>query len=232
MSGMSNDPLHEAIEALSAVSYFSGLDRPTLQSVAHTAVRRDFDAGQVVFVEGETCAGLYLVQAGWLKIVKLSPDGREQILRVVGPGEVCNEIGVFAGHPNPAAGIALDRATVWIIEPETILRLLDHVPGMARAVAQSLAERVLHLLSLVEDLSLRTVEARLARILLERAMADTLHRYRWATQTEMASRLGTVPDVLSRTLRKLSDEGLVRVSRNQIQILDREGLRVKAQWEG
>jgi CRP/FNR family transcriptional regulator len=183
-------------------------------------------------VEGETCAGLCLVQDGWLKIVKLSPDGREQILRVVGPGEVCNEVGVFACHPNPATGIALDEATVWIIEPDTILRLLDQVPGLARAVTQGLAERVLHLLGLVEDLSLRTVEARLARLLLERATEGTLHRHRWATQTEMAARLGTVPDVLSRALRKLADEGLVQVTRHQIQILDREGLRVKAQWEG
>jgi CRP/FNR family transcriptional regulator len=229
---MISNSLHEAIEALSVVFYFSGLDRPTLQSIVHTAVRRDCDAGQVVFVEGEPCTGLCLVQDGWIKIVKLSPDGREQILRVVGPDEVCNEVAVFACHPNPATGIALDKATVWIIEPETIHRLLDEVPGLARAVTQGLAERALHLLTLVEDLSLRTVEARLARVLLERATADTLHRHHWATQTEMASRLGTVPDVLSRALRKLSNEGLVSVSRHQIQILDREGLRVKAEWEG
>jgi len=229
---MSGDSCYEAIEALTAVSYFSGLDRPVLQSIVQTAVRQDHDAGQVVFLEGEACAGLYLVQNGWLKIAKLSPEGREQILRVVGPGEVCNEIGVFAGQPCPATGIALDEATVWIIEPETIHRLLDQVPGLAHAVTQSLAGRVLHLLGLVEDLSLRTVEARLARLLLERATAGTLQRHRWATQAEMAARLGTVPDVLSRVLCKLAEEGLVQVSRHQIQILDRPGLTVKAQREG
>jgi CRP/FNR family transcriptional regulator len=183
-------------------------------------------------VEGEACAGLYLVQDGWLKIVKLSSDGREQILRVVGPGEVCNEVGVFACRPNPATSIALDAASVWIIEPETILRLIDEVPELARAVTQGLAERVLHLLSLVEDLSLRTVEARLARVLLERATKGTLHRYHWATQTEMAARLGTVPDVLSRVLRRLVDEGLIQVSRHQIQILDHDGLKARVQPEG
>ena len=229
---MSKNSLPEAMEALAAVSYFSELDRLSLQSIAKTAVRHDYDTGQVVFLEGDVSVGLCLVQAGWLKIVKLSPDGREQIPRVVGAGEVCNEVGVFACHPNPATGIALDEATVWIIESETILRLLDQIPGLARAVTQGLAERVLHLLGLVEDLSLRTIEARLARTLLERATAGILHRHRWATQTEMAARLGTVPDVLSRALRKLADEGLVQVSRHQIQILDREGLRRKAQVEG
>ena len=229
---MSKNSLTEAMQALEAVSYFSELDRSSLQSIAKAAVRHDYDAGQVAFVEGDACAGLYFVQDGWLKIVRLSSDGREQILRVVGPGEVCNEVGVFACRPNPATGIALDETSVWIIESETILRLLDQIPGLACTVTRGLAERVLHLLDLVEDLSLRTIEARLARILLERATAGTLHRYRWATQTEMAARLGTVPDVLSRALRKLADEGLVRVSRHQIQILDREGLRRKAQVEG
>jgi CRP/FNR family transcriptional regulator len=219
------------LEALSSVPYFSGLDSTALQSVAHAAVRRDYEAGEVIFWEGEACAGLYVVQEGWLKIVKLSSDGREQTLRVVGPGEVCNEVTVFACRPNPATGIALDEAVVWIIEAETMLRLVDQVPGLARTVTQGLAERALHLLSLVEDLSLRTVEARLARILLEQATAGTLHRHHWATQTEMAARLGTVPDVLNRALRRLADEGLVRVTRYQILILDREGLRVKAQLE-
>jgi CRP/FNR family transcriptional regulator len=229
---MSNNSLPEAMEAIANVSYFSELDRSSLESIAKAAVRHDYDTGQVVFLEGDTSIGLCLVQAGWLKIVKLSPDGREQILRVVGAGEVCNEVGVFTEHPSPATGIALAEAVVWILEPETLLRLLDQIPGLARKVAQALAERLLHLLSLVEDLSLRTVEARLARLLLERAPTDILHRHRWATQTEMAARLGTVPDVLSRVLRKLADEGLLQVSRHQIQILDREGLRVKAQREG
>jgi CRP/FNR family transcriptional regulator len=228
---MISSSLQEGIEALSGVSYFCSLDRITRQSVIHAAVRREYKAGQVVFSEGEACAGLYVVQDGWLKIVKLSYDGREQILRVVGPGEVCNEVTVFACRPNQATGIALDEAIVWIIESEAILRLVDQVPGLARAVTQDLAERALHLLSLVEDLSLRTVEARLARILLERARAGTLHRYRWATQTEMAARLGTVPDVISRALRGLAGEGLIQVSRNQIQILDHNGLKDKSQSE-
>jgi CRP/FNR family transcriptional regulator len=228
---MVSNSLQKGIEALSGVSYFSGLDRVALQSVVHAAVRRDYKAGQVVFLEGEACAGLCLVQDGWLKIVRLSSDGREQTLRVVGPGEVCNEVGAFACRPNPATGIALDEATVWIIKQEMVHRLLDQVPGLARAVIQSLSERVLHLLSLVEDLSLRTVEARLARLLLERATAGILHRYRWATQTEMAARLGTVPDVISRALSGLAGEGLIQVSRDQIQILDHNGLKAKAQSE-
>jgi CRP/FNR family transcriptional regulator len=87
---------------------------------------------------------------------------------------------------------------------------------------------VLNLASLAEDLSLRTVEARLARLLLDRAEEDVLHRERWATQAEMAARLGTVLDVLNRALQQLSSERLIEVERHQIRILDREGLASKA----
>jgi CRP/FNR family transcriptional regulator len=220
--------LQEAIEALSAIPYFACLDAPRLESVAQTAIRREYAAGQVVFLEGEPCAGLFVVQSGWLKAVKVSPAGREQVLCVVGPGELCNEIGVFAGCSNPATAVALEPSTAWIIQRETILQLLDQVPDLARMVTQSLARRVLHLNTMVEDLSLRTVEARLARLLLERASEGTLHRHRWATQTTMAARLGTVPDVLNRELTKLAEEGLIRVARHQIRILDHQGLQAKA----
>jgi len=99
---------------------------------------------------------------------------------------------------------------------------------MARLILQNLAEHVLHLVSLVEDLSLRTVEARLARHLLERATEGTLSRRRWATQAEMAARLGTVLEVLNRALQRLVAEGLIEVERHQIRIVDREGLETKA----
>jgi CRP/FNR family transcriptional regulator len=112
-----------------------------------------------------------------------------------------------------------------------MLRMLPAHPELAQRVAKSLAQRVLHLLSLVEDLSLRTVEARLARHHLDRAEDETLHRRRWATQTEMAARLGTVLDVLNRALHRLAREGLIDVERHEIRILDREGLRAVAGLE-
>ena len=76
---------------------------------------------------------------------------------------------------------------------------------------------------------LRSVEARLARLLLEQAEGESVQRRRWATQSEMASRLGTVPDVVNRALRKLAEQGLIHVERHQIQILDQEGLQAVAQ---
>jgi CRP/FNR family transcriptional regulator len=222
----------KADEVLSAVGYFAGLDETALEGLAQAAIRREYTAGQVIFLEGEACAGLYIVQAGWLKSVKMSPDGREQVVRVVGPGEVFNEVSVLVGSPNLVTVIALEPTKAWVVEREAMLHWLDEHPRLARIIAQHLAERALYLLSLVEDLSLRTVEARLARLLLEQSRGGTVQRRRWATQSEMAARLGTVPDVINRALRSLVEEGLIQVERHQIQVLDRQGLEAKAMLEG
>jgi CRP/FNR family transcriptional regulator len=222
------DDSEKAAQALSGVSHFAELDDHVLQALSKAALPRAYRPDQTVFVEGEPCTGLYVVEEGWLKAVKMSVEGREQVLRFVGPGEVVNEVGVFADTRNPATAIALEPTTVWLIRRQTILRLMQQEPGFAHSVAQSLARRVLHLVSLVEDLSLRTVEARLARLLLERAENRALQRQRWATQAEMAARLGTVLHVVNRALHELAGEGLIQVERHQIRLLDPEGLKERA----
>jgi CRP/FNR family transcriptional regulator len=214
------DTISEAARLLASVPSFAGLDPTTLESVARSAVRQAYAANQVVFLEGEPAAGLYVVQEGWLKAIKISPAGREQTLRVVGPGETFNEISVLAGAANLATVVALEPATLWVIPSETMLHLLEIHPHLARVVIQHLAARIQHLVALVEDLSLRTVEARLARLLLEQASNGVISRRRWLTQAELAARLGTVPDVLNRALRSLIEAGHVQVERHEIRILD------------
>ena len=214
---------------LKSVSYFSNLDPAQLEFLARAAIPRSFSANQVVFIEGEPCPGLYIVESGWLKAIKMGLDGREQVLQTLGPGEIFNAISVFTGALNQATVMALEDAKVWVIPHDVMLRLLEKDPLLAQEVIVDLAGRVQHLISLVEDLSLRTVESRLARLLLEQSVDGVVERRRWATQTEMASRLGTVTDVLNRTLRKMTEEGAISVSRDQIRILDQEELKSIAQ---
>ncbi len=219
---------HPAIESLRQVPYFAELDEETLEDVARAAVRREYDAGEIVFCEGESCVGLHFVEKGWLKIVRLSPDGREQSLRIVGAGELFGEMGVFSCGRNPATVIALEKTVLWVIRQDAMYRLLEQRPQMAWSILQSVAKRVTELINLIEDLSLRTVEARLARYILYYAEGGRLRRQRWATQAEMAARLGTVLHVLNRALHTLEAEGLIAVDRQEIRILDMEGLRAKA----
>lgn len=124
--------------------------------------------------------------------------------------------------------MALAKSSVLLVPRPLLLQLLDDNPALARLIIHNLVERIQHLVGLVGELSLHSVETRLARVLLENAAGGKLLRQRWATQTEIAARLGTVPDVLSRVLRNLAEEGLIEISRREITILDLEGLQEKA----
>jgi CRP/FNR family transcriptional regulator len=168
------------------------------------------------------------VQHGWVKIVKFSPDGREQILQFLAPGEVFHYLAVFATAANPATAIALEAAGIWLLPRAEARALLAASPATLLLVVESMAQRIKTLVQMVADLSLHSVEARLARRLLENAEDGVVYRRRWSTQAEIAAHLGTVPDVLNRALRSLSEEGLIAVERQQITILDRDGLAAKA----
>lgn len=213
---------------LQTVPYFAGLDERDLQSLGALATWHEYPPGAVVFLEGEPSTGLYSIHSGWIKAVKLSADGREQVLRYLGPGDVFNEISVFGERANPASAIALEATKLWQLHRSIIQPLLVDHPDMLLRIMDNMAGRIAYLISLVADLSLHSVETRLARLLLSEAHGGALNRQPWLTQAELAARLGTVPDVLSRALRSLSEAQLIRVSRRQIVILDRQGLEDRA----
>ena len=204
------------------------LDPASLAQLVQSAIRRVYTPGGVVFLEGDTAAALYYVDTGWVKVVKMAPDGREQILYFLGPGELFGGIGVFVNRPAPATAIALEAAEIWVLPRAAIQQVLRAKPEMALAVIDFLANRIAELTEMVAALSLHTVTQRLAGVLLEQAEGDVIYRRRWATQSEMAAHLGTVPEVLNRALRSLVEEQLIEFSRQQIRILDRPGLVAKA----
>lgn len=208
--------------------YFARLPEPVLAALAAACVERRFDRGQVIFLEGEVCAGLYIVGSGEVKIFKLSPQGREQILHRMGPGDTFNDVAVLDGGPNPASAAALTDASLWVITRGEMQRLTQVHPALAWALIESIARRARHLVAMVEDLSLRSVKSRLARLLLNEveraAKTGELDRSQMVTQAEMAARLGTVREMIGRALRELADEGLIEFDRHRIVILDRDAL--------
>jgi len=214
----------EFLGRLRALPFFIGLDDRTLTVLARAARRREYRAGEVIVLEGEAQPGLYFLDSGYVKVVKSAPSGREQTLRVLEPGDTFNEIGVFSRQPNPATAVALEPTVVWLIPREALIHLLREQPEFAQSVIERMAERMLFLVGLVSDLSLRPVTGRLARLLLEGAAGDVVQRPRWFTQAELAARLGTVPDVIQRSLRTLESDGLISVERSQIRILNRPAL--------
>lgn len=218
------DPL---VEKLQAGSFLRGLAPEALAQMVRSAVWREYPPGAVIFLEGDAAPALYYVDTGWVKVVKVSPEGREQILQFFGPGEIFGGMGVFVDRPAPATAIALEQTGIWLLQRDEIRRMLAANPAMALQVIEFMADRLTELVTLVADLSLHTVTERLARLLLAEADGDVVQRRRWATQAEMAARLGAVPDVLNRALRTLVEEELIELGRQQIRILDRHGLAAK-----
>lgn len=226
---MPSRPTTEQItRRLRAVSLFQSLDDAAMAQLAAETQWREYRAGEVIVLEGEAQPGLYFLAYGYAKAVKYSAAGREQTLRVLEAGETFNELGVFTHRPNPATAIALETSGVWLIPRATLSRLMRERPDFAQSVIEQLAERMLFLVSLVTDLSLRPVTGRLARLLLENASEDVVVRPRWFTQAELAARLGTVPDVVQRSLRGMEGDGLIVVDRQQILILNRPALEALA----
>lgn len=216
---------HQIARRLRDVSLLKALDDTTMTLLARETHSREYAAGEVIVLEGEAQPGLYFLAHGYVKVVKFSAAGREQTLRVIEAGDTFNEVSVFTSTPNPATAIALEPSTVWLIPRLSLSRLMRERPEFAQSIIEQMAERMLFLVSLVTDLSLRPVTGRLARLLLESATDDEVLRPRWFTQAELAGRLGTVPDVVQRSLRGLEADGLIAVDRQRILILNRPALK-------
>lgn len=221
--------MNNALNALRKIPYISAIGEPLQQELAQHAQLVTIEDGEILLIEGEESKAAYVVESGWLKSSRSSPNGREHVLRFIGEGETFNEMSVLTTYSTSSTTItALERSVLYVIQRDTVLDLLDRYPQLTRVIIQKLAGTVQFLFTVIEDLSLRTIEARLARYLLDQAPDDTVHRPKWATQAELANHLGTVPNVLHRSLKNLEQEGLIRVERQQIKLLDLPGLAKRA----
>lgn len=217
---------------LRRIPLFADLPADELARVADTAFARTCEPGEMIILEGDPCEAAYFVAEGQVRVHRLSPGGREQVLAVLGPGKAFNTVPPFQpSGVNHASVNALTCVALHVIPCDDLRRLVGECPGLALAILRDFAGRLDHLTNLVEDLALRTVRGRLARFLLESAeeggVAADVSVRRW-TQEEIAAQLGTVRDMVGRTLRAFADAGLVRMDRQRIALLDREGLEAEA----
>ncbi len=223
-------PSDEITALWAAVPYLEGLQAEIVQALAAVAMPRRFVAGELIFNEGDPCAGLFLIESGVVKVTRFAKDGREHILHLLHRGDTFNDVASLDGGANPASAIAHTDAVVWRIRRDDLHRLAASYPELAWALIESLARRARYLLGLVEDLSMRSVRSRLAHLLLAQARAaETDEVPRLLTQEEMAGRLGTVREVVGRALRGLAADGVIEFDRHRIVILDPERLAQEAE---
>lgn len=224
-------PTDALLKRLKTFDFLRRLDIAPLARLAENATWKVYAPNAIIFWEGDVESNLFYLQYGLLKVLKSSPDGREQVLKFIEAGEIFNEVGVLAKRPNPATAVALEESGIWLIPRHALEEILLAHPQTAMQVIENMADKIIELVTLAADLSLKTVEARFAKLLLEQAEGNVIERRRWTNQTELASRLGTVPDVLSRVIRELTKAGLIEMDKQSIRILDRAGLAARAQGE-
>ncbi|MCF6290445.1 MAG: Crp/Fnr family transcriptional regulator [Desulfobacterales bacterium] len=223
----------EIIQHLNAISLFNGLTKDQYNDLAMILTDQEFNRGQTIFNEGDDGVGFYVIVTGRVKIYKVSPDGKEQILHILGPGDPFAEVAVFSSNRYPAHAEALRKSRLLFFPKDSFLKLVRDTPSLSLNMLASMSMRLKRFSHMIEALSLKEVPGRLAAHILylreKRQGAPEVELD--MAKAQLASLLGTIPETLSRILAKMSKQELIRINGPKITILDPEGLAALAEGE-
>lgn len=219
------------LEDVRVLKYFAALSDEEAMRLAGEWSARAYGQRECVIREGEEPLGFYLMRQGKARILRTGLDGREQTLRIASAGDSFGEVPVFDGSPNPATVETLEPSEVVLIPSDSFHRVIRSNPEVALPVIVHLAKRLRSFTELIEQISLQTVHARLARYLYQLAREEGVSRGqsvvvpREITQQDLASLVGSVREVVNRTLKTMEEDGIVAVRRKEIEIHDLAALR-------
>lgn len=224
-----------APDALAQLPYFAGLEEAERTAIRPLVRHRQVGAGETILVEGTECEGLYFVVAGQVRLLRTAEDGRQHVVRVLGPGASFNDVAVFDGGPNADGAVAVGPTTLGFISKAAMAALVDRHPQVAKAALKLLSARQRAMGMVVEDLALRDVTARVARLLLgcigrhdhiiEKAEFACVN----ITHQEIATMVGSVREVVQRALKELERDGAIVLGRGTVDIRDQDRLEVWGQ---
>ncbi len=210
--------------------FFAGLDAYSLARVQSAARRHEYQAGAVIFNEGETCAGFHLILDGLVRIYRINGEGRLHTLSLLRSPSSFNEVAAADGGINPFNAVAVTNVVVMVIAPDRLHDLLAGDARLLQNTVKALAHVNREYIERLEDMTFRSIPSRLAKLFLhETTYADQIAETpSQLTQEEMASILGTTREVVGRALRGLLNAGLLRKNGRCFYVVDRSGLEVLA----
>jgi CRP/FNR family transcriptional regulator len=214
----------QRIDTLKGNPYFTDLPDSILSEVAVHMQMREYQRGDVLFWEADPCDGLHIIETGSAKIYRLSPQGRQYIVRILQEGDTFAEVPAFDGGTNPVNVEALETCRVWVIESGKLRALVSEYPEFAQKVLANFGEMLRNLVRMVSEMAFYQVTHRLARLISEFPTEE--RRPHW-TQEQLAAQLGTVREVVARSLKELERSGAIRIEDRRIYIADKNVLR---QW--
>ena len=219
--------MNETKKIIAESILFAGLPEEELEKIADITISKTFGRGESIFFEGDEGNGFYMVAEGRVKILKMSLDGKEQILHIFGPGEPFGEVPVFHGQPFPANALSLVKSKLLFFPRREFVELVTKNPSLALNLLAMLSLRLRRFAKQIESLSLKEVPGRLAAYLIylseEQGASDQVKLD--IPKGQLASLFGTIPETLSRIFAKMTEEGLIRVEGRTIYIDDFEGLQ-------
>lgn len=219
-------------EILTRIPLFAGLTASEVGALAERTLEQRFAPGEILLHEGEPCHGFFVLGQGTVKIYKTSPGGREITLAVESAPSSVAEVPLFDGGPYPATVSAIDEVIAYLISKQDFRKFCLQHPAVALKVLAVVGRRLRTLVGVVEAVSFGSVRQRLARMLLDFGEQEGRNPFSLpATHQELASHLGTVREVVSRNLSRFQAEGLLRIQKKEVWILDAAGLEREAETE-
>lgn len=219
-----------SIDFLRRCPLFAGLKEEDLKKIRTIASPRQIGKKEVLFSDGEEAKGFYVILSGKIKLYKISSEGKEQILHVVSAPDAFAEAALFLEGSYPAFAEALIDSQLLFFPKRDFIQLIERHPQLSINMIVSLSHFLRRFASLIEELSLKEVSSRIAKYLIDLSMKSAKEgKVPKAVEldlskTQLASKLGTISETLSRTLAKMKTKGIIDVEKNKISILNREAL--------
>lgn len=226
--------MSDTVEAsLRKSQLFASLTDAEMRALCSRVNHRHFGRGELLFNEGDACAGLFVVSSGRIRIYKMSPTGREQVLSIEGPGSSFAELPVFDGGNYPASASALEDTETLFISRKDFQAFCREHPDVALKVIAVVGSRLRRLVGIIEDLSFTTVRQRLIALVVRMAQASGnksnagIRLELSKSHQDLAAELGTVRELVSRNLSRLQAEGFLEIDGKTILIKDFAGLKTE-----
>jgi len=210
-----------ALDHIKTCPLFGGLNNEEMKAIADVATVRDAYKGHIFFMDGDPAVGLYVLFEGKVRIYKSNPEGKEYTIHIINPNRFFAEAAIFEGDHYPANCIALEDSIVGYFPKDDFIDLISRHPRISLKIIASLSRFLREYNIMVEELALKEVSARLARYILVKAKGHTLKTIIIdISKTELAKKLGTISETLSRNLKKFKDSGIISVNNQEITIHD------------
>lgn len=209
---------------------FATLTDSELSFIAARSGVRSYASGEQLFSEGQACAGLYIIAIGRVRIFKVSPSGREQVLAIEGPGGSIAELPVFDGGGYPASAGTIEPSELLFLSTNDFRTLCLEHPEVSLKLLQVVGARLRRLVGIIEELSFTTVRHRLISWILREVRLEPRNTDRRpsftlrASHQELAAQIGTVRELVSRNMARLQAQGFIEIDGRELTVIDLDGL--------